>query len=110
MAERNPKPEARKVERALPAWATLFLVRNGNRFRTSDFGLLSDFGFRISEFWFNHVTLFAMPLPSFLRIQDNNVLLALKLQPRASRTEIDKPYGDELKIKVTAPAVDSAAN
>ena len=51
-----------------------------------------------------------MPLPSFLRIQDNSVLLAVKLQPRASRTEIDKPHGDELKIKVSAPPVDSAAN
>ena len=37
-------------------------------------------------------------------------MLAVKLQPRASRPEIAKPHGDELKIKVTAPPVDSAAN
>src|SRR6266571_4320071 len=51
-----------------------------------------------------------MPHLSFLRAQDNSVLLAVKLQPRASRTEIDQPQGGELKIKVTAPPVDSAAN
>ena len=51
-----------------------------------------------------------MPHPSFLHAQDNAVVLAVKLQPRASRTEIDQPQGDELKIKVTAPPVDSAAN
>src|SRR2546425_4904861 len=51
-----------------------------------------------------------MPHPSFLRAQDNAVVLAVKLQPRASRTEIDQPQGAELKIKVTAPPVDSAAN
>ena len=36
--------------------------------------------------------------------------MAIKLQPRASRNEIDAPLGDELKIKVTAPPVDAAAN
>ena len=51
-----------------------------------------------------------MPLPSYLRVHGDGVLLTVKLQPRVSRTEIDKPYGDELKIKVTAPPVDSAAN
>ena len=37
-------------------------------------------------------------------------MLAIKLQPRASANEIGKPLGDELKIKVTAPPVDAAAN
>jgi uncharacterized protein len=32
------------------------------------------------------------------------------LQPRASKNEIGEPLGDELKIKVTAPPVDAAAN
>lgn len=36
--------------------------------------------------------------------------LAVKLQPRASANEICAPLGDELKIKVTAPPVDAAAN
>jgi len=34
----------------------------------------------------------------------------VKLQPRASKNEIDGVLGDELKIKVTAPPVDAAAN
>ena len=34
----------------------------------------------------------------------------MKLQPRASKNEIGTPLGDELRIKVTAPPVDAAAN
>ncbi len=34
----------------------------------------------------------------------------MKLQPRASRNEIGEALGDELRVKVTAPPVDSAAN
>lgn len=49
-------------------------------------------------------------LPSFLRVQSDGVLLAVKLQPRASANEIVGPLGDELRIKVTAPPVDAAAN
>ena len=51
-----------------------------------------------------------MSFPSFLREQADGVLLSVKLQPRASRNEIGEPLGDELRIKVTAPPVDSAAN
>jgi len=54
-----------------------------------------------------HVT-----IPKFLRVQPDGVLLAVKLQPRASNNEI-VPYdgtGDELRIRVTAPPVDAAAN
>ena len=36
--------------------------------------------------------------------------MSVKLQPRASANEIGQPMGDELKIKVTAPPVDAAAN
>jgi len=46
----------------------------------------------------------------FLRAQLDAVLLAVKLQPRASKNEIGAPLGGELKIKVTAPPVDAAAN
>jgi uncharacterized protein (TIGR00251 family) len=38
------------------------------------------------------------------------VLLSLKVQPRASKNEIGEVVGAELKVKVTAPPVDSAAN
>ena len=46
----------------------------------------------------------------FLRPHADGVYLAVKLQPRASTNEICEPLGDELKIKVTAPPVDAAAN
>lgn len=52
----------------------------------------------------------AMSQPGFIRPHSNGVYLAVKLQPRASKNEIGEPLGDELKIKVTAPPVDAAAN
>lgn len=51
-----------------------------------------------------------MPPASFLKETTGGTLLAVKLQPRASKNEIGAPLGDELKIKVTAPPVDAAAN
>jgi uncharacterized protein (TIGR00251 family) len=47
---------------------------------------------------------------SFLRAEPDGVLLSVKLQPRASKNQISAPHGGELKIHVTAPPVDSAAN
>jgi len=53
-----------------------------------------------------------MPLPAFLRAQPDGVLLSVKLQPRASVNEIVPNSGDnnELRIRVSAPPVDAAAN
>jgi uncharacterized protein (TIGR00251 family) len=51
-----------------------------------------------------------MPPENFLRAHADGVLLSVKLQPRASKNEIAAPLGGELKIKVTAPPVDAAAN
>jgi hypothetical protein len=48
--------------------------------------------------------------PTFLRETSGGTLLFVKLQPRASANEICAPLGAELKIKVTAPPVDAAAN
>jgi uncharacterized protein (TIGR00251 family) len=50
--------------------------------------------------------------PNFLRPQSDGTLLAVKLQPRASTNEIVPPIGagDELRIRVSAPPVDAAAN
>lgn len=48
--------------------------------------------------------------PAFLRETSAGTLLSVKLQPRASKNEIGAPLGGELKIKVTAPPVDAAAN
>lgn len=49
-------------------------------------------------------------VPSYLRATTGGTLLSVKLQPRASKNEIGEPLGEELKIKVTAPPVDAAAN
>jgi uncharacterized protein len=51
-----------------------------------------------------------MPLPSYLQVQNDRVLLHVKVQPRASRNQIGEVMGRELKIRITAPPVDSAAN
>ena len=47
---------------------------------------------------------------AFLKARPDGVHLAVKLQPRAAKNEIGGPLGEELKIKVTAPPVDAAAN
>ena len=49
-------------------------------------------------------------MPGFLRVQADGVVLAIKLQPRASLNEIGEPLGNELRVKVTAPPVEAAAN
>ena len=51
-----------------------------------------------------------MSLPVFLRGGDDGALLSVKLQPRASANELGEELGGELRIKVTAPPVDAAAN
>jgi len=51
-----------------------------------------------------------MTTPAFLRAQEDGVLLSVKLQPRASANEIGGALGAELRVKVTAPPVDAAAN
>lgn len=48
--------------------------------------------------------------PAFLTLQSDGVTLAIKLQPRANKNEITDAHGPELRIKVTAPPVDAAAN
>ncbi len=51
-----------------------------------------------------------MALPTYLEVVPGGVRIRLKVQPRASRNEIAGIAGDELKIRVTAPPVDAAAN
>jgi uncharacterized protein (TIGR00251 family) len=51
-------------------------------------------------------------LPGFLHAQVDGVLLSVKVQPRASANEI-MPYdgtSSELRIRITAPPVEAAAN
>ena len=51
-----------------------------------------------------------MSFPAYLRAAADGVFLSVKLQPRASANEVGEPLGNELRIKVTAPPVDAAAN
>src|SRR5947208_7441103 len=51
-----------------------------------------------------------MTLPGYLRAQPGGVLLSIKVQPRAAVNEVGAPLGDELRVKVTAPPADNAAN
>lgn len=46
----------------------------------------------------------------YLKETAQGVYLAIKLQPRASRQQIGEGQGSELKVSVTAPPVDAAAN
>ncbi len=47
---------------------------------------------------------------NYLTANESGIVLAVKLLPRAARNEIGPALGNELKIKVTAPPVDGAAN
>lgn len=53
---------------------------------------------------------FLMTLPAFIKPESSAVVLSLKVQPRASKNEIGEPLGAELRVRVTAPPVDAAAN
>ncbi|SRR6266568_8689412 len=52
----------------------------------------------------------ANALPQFMTVQPDGVTLSLKVQPRASRNAVGPAAGEVLRVKVTAPPVDSAAN
>jgi uncharacterized protein (TIGR00251 family) len=47
---------------------------------------------------------------SYLTTTETGICLAVKLQPRGSKNEIGPSQGSEIKIKVTAPPVEGAAN
>lgn len=52
-----------------------------------------------------------VPLPIYIRETTQGVTLHIRLQPRASRDEIvSDADAEQLKVRITAPPVDSAAN
>ena len=51
-----------------------------------------------------------MNLPPYLKANADGISLSVKVQPRAAKNEIGDAAGNELKVKVTAPPVDAAAN
>lgn len=57
-----------------------------------------------------HARVETKSFPAFLTAHPDGVTLAVKVTPRARRDEIDPAPGPELRVKVTAPPVDAAAN
>ncbi|MCL1040657.1 DUF167 family protein YggU [Shewanella marisflavi] len=48
-------------------------------------------------------------MPPVTREQED-LLIRLYIQPKASRDQIIGPHGDELKVAITAPPIDGKAN
>lgn len=52
-----------------------------------------------------------MPRPSFVEhLEDGKWLLRVRVQPGAKKSTVEGPYGEGLKIRIAAPAVDNKAN
>ena len=49
-------------------------------------------------------------MAAWFRWDGDDLLLEVRVQPRASRDEIVGPHGDRLKVRITAPPVDGKAN
>lgn len=49
-------------------------------------------------------------MADFFRWENDDLLLSIKVQPRASKDELAEVLGDSLKVRITAPPVDGAAN
>jgi uncharacterized protein (TIGR00251 family) len=47
---------------------------------------------------------------TWIREASGGVLISLLIQPRASKNEVSGPQGDRLKVRLTAPPVEGAAN
>jgi uncharacterized protein (TIGR00251 family) len=45
-----------------------------------------------------------------IRLTDSGVLVQIRVQPRASVERLDGVHGDQLRLRVTAPPVEGAAN
>lgn len=49
-------------------------------------------------------------LPTFIGTHAGGITLAVRVQPRASANAVGGEHNGELRVKVTAPPVDAAAN
>lgn len=49
-------------------------------------------------------------MPGWLQLRDQGVVIHLLVQPRASKNEVVGVQGDELKVRLTSPPVEGAAN
>ena len=49
-------------------------------------------------------------MPAWLQLRDQGVVIHLLVQPRASKNEVVGVQGDELKVRLTSPPVEGAAN
>jgi uncharacterized protein (TIGR00251 family) len=49
-------------------------------------------------------------MAGWFRQDGDRITLALRVQPRASRDEVAGLQGDRLRVRITAPPVDGAAN
>lgn len=49
-------------------------------------------------------------IPAWLQLRDAGVAIHLLIQPRASKNEVVGAQGDELKVRLTSPPVEGAAN
>jgi len=48
--------------------------------------------------------------PDWYRWEGDDLLLQLRVQPRASRDGFIGPYGDRYRVRITAPPVEGKAN
>jgi uncharacterized protein (TIGR00251 family) len=47
---------------------------------------------------------------SWYRWEGADLVLNLRVQPRARRDEFAEPFGDQIKVRITAPPVEGKAN
>ena len=51
-----------------------------------------------------------MQANNWFRWESDDLLLSLRVQPRASQDEFVGPHGDHFKVRITAPPVEGKAN
>lgn len=51
-----------------------------------------------------------MRVNNWFRWESDDLLLSLRVQPRASQDEFVGPHGDHFKVRITAPPVEGKAN